>query len=233
MDIDQISSITWIEILPKDCIDCIRYWVSKQDFSSVLQQLEIATNSERKWISDCERIYFKNMNANHTYDVLNTGDPYMQAIPSISRVKDYIINNFYTGYNQLVPPITFNNLLLEFDKCGDNYYSKSTILEKLWDFIEHEIGIIHNIIAGIKNEYKKNIAIPVEFAGRLGSTSDRFAWIDTKASFSRYIMENIPVASYQLIIYNLLRIIFYNCGHLRTVRYNVEKCKIELYKIYY
>jgi hypothetical protein len=238
MDIDQNTPITWIEILPKDCIRCIRYWISKHDFSSVLKQLEIATNSERKWISDCEAMetYYKHGSYYRSFYQGNGSfsgvDPYITAIPSINNVCAYIVNNFSQIYNQQ-EPVTYNNLIMAFESCNDHHYSGSFVFEKLWEFIESEIGAIHRIIAHIKNIYKQDVAVPMEFATRFAIANDHFAWTDTKASFSRYIMEDAMLANYRMIIYNLLKTIQYNCGHMRIVRYHIENCKAELYRIDY
>jgi hypothetical protein len=234
MDIDQTTPITWIEILPKDCIGCIRYWVSKHDFSSVLKQLEIATNSERKWISDCEALetYYKHGSYYMNNVTFSSVDPYITPISSIYNISAYIVNNFSQIYNQR-EPVTYNNLMVAFESCDNHYYSGSFVFEKLWEFIECEIGAIHRIIAHVKNNYKQEVAVPMEFATRLAIAHDHFAWTDTKASFSRYIMEDAILANYRMIIYNLLKTISYNCGHMRTVRYNIENYKVELYRIDY
>ena len=67
---DRISS--------KDCIDIVRSYLSQLDFLSVLNELEIATNSERNWVHDCNNIR-----------------PFGSSpVASLDNVKEYITSKF-------------------------------------------------------------------------------------------------------------------------------------------
>ena len=231
------NTLTWIELLPKDCTLAIRNFLAMLDFACVMNHLEIATNSERKWITACkemescgkEGIY----SASTHSALLPAASRDVAWLPSISHIVDYIATGTSTYHLWgcgLVESIVTSNRL------AGNYHNNLDVFQKISQYIDYHIATIHQIIENIKKSYRSNIAIPVEFARRIGwSTSDQdtLCWYDNKTSFVRYINEDITVSSYRTNVNVLLDKIICNCGHLRSVRYRANEYKKSLYMIMY
>jgi len=227
-----LGSITWIEILPKDCIDCIRVWLTKHDFETTMFNLLIATNTQRKWISECsdmENLFNEGTHLRHQYP--NYISSYRVDVPwtaSLDNIYMYFLQYYYVP---LVDNIPLNQLEHAFKNHEKYYHSKSDIFQKLWQFIESEIATLHQIINQIKTRYKNTVAIPNEFLSR--GSYPTLMWTDTKNAFSRYIMEDAMISHTRSVMQQFLQKILYHCGHLRTVRYNVGEYKRALYRIEY
>jgi len=242
MNIDRPSNykhtLTWIELLPKDCTRAIRIFLAKLDFACVMNHLEIATNSERKWINACKEMESCGKEGIYSSAWLHTALPATAGrdvawLPSISHIVDYIAAGAITCHPwgcALVESIVTSNRL------AGNYHNNLDVFQKISQYIDYHIATIHQIIENIKKSYRSSIAIPVEFARRIGwSTTDQdtLCWYDNKTSFMRYINEDITVSSYRTKVNVLLDKIIYNCGHLRSVRYWANEYKKSLYMVTY
>jgi len=235
------NPITWIEILPKDCICCIRKFLAKQDFDKVLFQLEIATNSERQWIIDCDANPSELYQASQVSTLFGFVSRYRQGPcgPTLQHVQHYIEMYFKNNHltNNLPNTRTWKEMMKAFRDCrwtgpDKNYHSNSPIFRKLWDFIELHIGKIHQIVQNIKKSYRQEIAVPKDFIRRIGGY-DSFVWPNTKAGFIQYINEDAMVGNYRNNVKCLLEKILYCSGWLRTVRYRTKEYKKELYRVFY
>lgn len=209
MQIDTHSlPITWIEYLPKDCIDIVRSHLSQLDFASVLNELEIATNSERNWVHDCNNIR-----------------PFGSSpVASLDNVKEYITSKFCY---RVEPYLQVTELFRAFENANDNYYSKSPVVIKLCEFVEYQLSTIHQIVRNLRKDYFTNVAVPVDIASRIGAR----CWVNTEAGFWHYVHQDAVVASYRELVSGLLYEMMYNCGHLRKLRSAINEYQKELYRI--
>ena len=233
------NPITWIEMLPKDCIGCIRKFLAKQDFDKVLFQLQIATNSERQWIIDCEANPPEtSCRADESISAVGSRARHRRGPcgPSLAPVQFYI--EMYLSHAS-APNISWRwiEMMRSFRDCRwtgreKNFHSASPIFRKLWDFIELHIGVVHQMIQNIKRSYRQEIAVPEDFIRRNGVYSS-FVWPDTKAGFIQYINEDPVVGNYRNIIKGLLEKILFTSGWLRTIRYRTKEYKKELYTVCY
>jgi hypothetical protein len=230
------NPITWIEMLPKDCIGCIRKFLAKQDFDKVLFQLQIATNSERQWIIDCAANPPEPCRVGEEAGALGPRARHRRGPcgPSLAPVQLYI--EMYLSHAPNLSK-TWTEMMPAFRDCRwtgpeKNFHSASPIFQKLWDFIELHIGVVHQMIQNIKRSYRQSVAVPEDFIRRNGVYSS-FVWPDTKAGFIQYINEDPVVGNYRNVIKGLLEKILSSGGWLRTIRYRSKEYKKELYTVCY
>lgn len=225
--------ITWIELLPKDCINCIRKNIAKNDYTQVLSELITITEPERNWIQLC-----KELDEYRRHDLyLNRYSIYQPNAGSGSLLKIYYyiqhvfsVNDYYECRNIREREIT-NNLLTMLCVRSTNLHSNSAVFEYLYDYIKYHINVVHDLIDTIALRYQQHVAVPGAFITR--NCSSFLLWTDTEQSFRKYLSEDVMFVNYRNKIHNLLEIIQYNCGHLRTVRQQINMYIKLLYTVRY
>lgn len=233
--------ITWIELLPKDCIQCIRKWISKRDYDDVLKELKSQTLHDLIWIAQCSQMEFHGIEGKHLQNIRY--QPFIVSyrndvpwLPSIKNIIEFLDLHFRDSHS--IHSIPYSQVMQAFLLNEKYNTNKSIIFEKLWLFLNSELKILHDTIKNIKHRYLENIALPVEFVNRVLPTQHRhqdspFVWTDTKDGFSRYISEDASIASYRETLYRLCRKIIYHCGYIKSIRENVYNIIKEIYRVDY
>ena len=229
--------ITWIELLPKDCVHIIRTYLCKYDYENVIDELSIETHDQRTWIENCEskEDYAKNfttMTYPYAYGNIYTRN-YCVRFP-LDVLRLYIENVFvaqqdYINMNKNEREVT--EILLNKLVNTKLFHSNSELFIHLYRYIEYHIDTVHNLSCIIAERYRDYVALPNEFISRMSMSN--IHWTDTEQSFKRYLNEDAVFINYRAQIKEFFELIDYNCGHLRKVRDKVAYYKEKLYQVRY
>ena len=232
--------LCWLDILPSDCTAVIRDSLAHLDYEDVLHQLEIATTTDRIYISTCETMEGKNGYgiASDKWQMYNHitrhNKPSFFQPSTLHIINDILSSPFIVNQLRLIMGFSelSHTVMPLFAGGYENSVSFSGIFPSIWVIIESTIELIHTSIDKLRVYYKQ-IAIPQHEYNSLSASESGSALPDTHIGFKVYVMTNARIAHSRTEVFNLLNKMYYNCGHLRSVRYRITKFKKLLYTVYY
>jgi len=232
--------LCWLDILPRDCISVIRARLAHLDYKDVLHQLEIATTTDRIYISMCETMEGKNGYgiASDKWQMYNHitrhNKPSFFQPSTLHVINDILSSPFIVNQLRLIMGFSelSHTVMPMFAGGYENSVSFSGIFPSIWVIIESTIELIHTSIDKLRVYYKQ-IAIPQHEYNSLSASESGSALPDTHIGFKVYVMTNARIAHSRTEVFNLLNKMYYNCGHLRSVRYRITKFKKLLYTVYH
>jgi len=202
----------------QDTKERILFFLSKLYYKDTLEQLSINTNTQRIYIETCEQLdrqavlepwYYS---SRHGYKWGNIPYPTIENVLSHhTELYPYDLEMFINGRME-----TFLDAALIVEHfCNNNqeyYCCRLNIFDIIFNYIEQDIGILLETIQQIKSECFDNF------------------WSQHRSNqnFRLYLQEHVQITHKKREILEYLNLLYYNCGHLKSIRYKISEYKQQL-----
>jgi len=198
----------------QDTKEHILFFLSKLCYKDTLEQLCINTNTQRVYIETCEQLdTLRRVEGwSKGYKWGNIPYPTIEnVLPHHTELYPYDLEMFINGRME-----TFlDAALIVKHFCNNNqeyYCCRLNIFEIIFNYIEQDIGILREAICQIKSECLNNF------------------WPQHRSNqnFRLYLQEHVQITQKKREILEYLNLLYYNCGHLKSIRYKISEYKRQL-----
>lgn len=247
-----LSPLTIFEILPKDIVNNIRFWLAKADFRESLVEIKKHQTSFDKYehiSQNCHNNKLQGIFHSFPFSAQNNVFRHIPNKTFTSISVNVLENQIIIPQSYCMPYPCIENILHYLDQEDINYiydvshydihYDEAhydtdlmvnNILYSIVKLVTYIVDRVLEDIDSVKTEYKNTIAIPnIPQYSHMGN----MFWLDTKECFKKYLFEHYIINRRKQQINNLIDIIIFNLGYRLSIRQQILHQKERLNTINY